>query len=376
MSVRPIIWKHKPRKDGTCTIKIYVKPTDGHKYRRTDYHVPLKDWDEKTNRLKKGAPLAIKINAQLESLVHRIRGEHIDGGSSSLIDLVVNFHQECKAGLHALSQDTWRAYPSFKNKLVAFARFKGKQDIRFDDVTVPLYLEFIRWLRGSGVGEHAVATNVKHLKKFMNLGLDLGLHNSEVQRKKAFKSLKPDTEQKIYLTPEEIDTFRKVDLSAQPHLQPEQDRFIISYYFLLRYKDSTQIDEKNFVDKEGVRYYRNKANKTKVTGFIPVKPLVTDILERIDYHIAPTSNQKANDKVKMIAARAGIDEDVNGEPKWSLVTTHTARRSAATNLWLAGVPLPEIMQMGGWKTEHQMKRYLVASGIELAKVSAGRAFFG
>lgn len=52
---------------------------------------------------------------------------------------------------------------------MAFARFKGKQDILFDDVTIPLYLEFIRWLRGSGVGEHAVATNVKHLKKFMNL---------------------------------------------------------------------------------------------------------------------------------------------------------------------------------------------------------------
>jgi hypothetical protein len=38
---------------------------------------------------KKGAPLAIKINAQLESQVNQIRAEHIDGGSSSLIDLVV-----------------------------------------------------------------------------------------------------------------------------------------------------------------------------------------------------------------------------------------------------------------------------------------------
>lgn len=148
MTVRPIIWKHKPRKDGTCNIKIYVNPTDGPKYRRTNYHVPLKDWDEKINRLKKGAPLAIKINAQLESLVNQIRAEHIDGGSSSLIDLVGNFHQECQAGLHALSKDTWRSYPSFRNKLLAFARFKGKQDIRFDDVTIPLYLEFIRWLRG------------------------------------------------------------------------------------------------------------------------------------------------------------------------------------------------------------------------------------
>lgn len=87
------------------------------------------------------------------------------------------------------------------------------------------------------------------------------------------------------------------------------------------------------------------------------------------------SQPEANDKVKMIAARAGIDSDVDGAPKWSLVTTHTARRSAATNLWLAGMPLPEIMQLGGWRTEHQMKKYLVSSGIELAKVSAEHEFF-
>ncbi|MFT6514283.1 MAG: hypothetical protein ACJAX1_002867, partial [Neolewinella sp.] len=119
MTVRPVLWKQRRRKDGTCNIKIYVYPSDGPKYRRTDYHILPTDWDEKTNRLKRGAPLAIKINAQLESLAHRIRGEHIDGGSSSLIDLVGNFHQECKARLHALSKDTWRAYPSFRNKLVA-----------------------------------------------------------------------------------------------------------------------------------------------------------------------------------------------------------------------------------------------------------------
>jgi hypothetical protein len=28
----------------------------------------------------------------------------------------------------------------------------------------------------------------------------------------------------------------------------------------------------------------------------------------------------------------------------------------ATNLWLTGVPLPEIVQVEGWKTENQMKR--------------------
>lgn len=374
MTVRAILWKHKPRKDGSCNIKIYVNPTDGQKYQKTDFHVLPKDWEETTGRIKKGVPLAIKINARLDYLVNKIIGEHI-GGSSSLIELITRHHQECKEGLHNLSFHTYRAYPSFRNKMKAFMMHLKKENIIFDDVDLPFYLDFIRWLRASGVGDHAVATNVKHLKKFMNLGLELGLHSNEEFKRKAFKSLKPETEQKIYLTPEEIEDFRLVDLSGQPHLQQEQDRFLISYYFILRYSDSILIDRKNFVTQDGRLYYRNQSSKTRVTGFIPVKPLAKDILERIDYQVKKTSNQKANDKVKMIAARAGIDEEVNGNPKWSLVTTHTARRSAATNLWLAGMPLPEIMQLGGWKTESQMKKYLVSSGIELAKVSAGHAFF-
>jgi len=111
--------------------------------------------------------------------------------------------------------------------------------------------------------------------------------------------------------------------------------------------------------RDGVQYFTNTSSKTA----------------RLDYKLANVSNQKANERVKMIAARAGIDEEVNGNPKWSLVTTHTARRSAAANLWLAGTPLPEIMQLGGWRTESQLKTYLVASGLELARVSATRAFF-
>jgi site-specific recombinase XerD len=61
--------------------------------------------------------------------------------------------------------------------------------------------------------------------------------------------------------------------------------------------------------------------------------------------------------------------------KFSLVTTHTARRSAATNLLLAGVPLSEIMQLGGWNSESTLKQYLLAGGIKLAQLSAEREFF-
>lgn len=375
MTVRPILWKHKPRKDGTCNIKIYVNPTDGQKYRKTDYHVRPDQWNADAGQVLKGMPLARKINAQLESIVNRIRGEHIRGGTQSLPTFVLQYHEECIAKIHPIVEDTYRAYPTFSRKMMAFARHRGKDDIYFNDVTLEVYHDFVKWMRSCGLGQHAVATNIKHLRKFLNVGLDLGLHENTIQRTKGFKSLKPKTQKKIYLTPEEIIAFQNVDLSNNLYLQNEQDRFLTSYYFILRFKDSTRISQDNFLTRDGVYYFTNTSSKTDVSKFIPVKPLVRDIMERTNYQLAKVANQKANERVKLIAARAGIDADVNGEPKWTKVTTHTARRSAATNLWLAGVPLPEIMQLGGWRSESQLKTYLVASGLELAKVSATRAFF-
>jgi site-specific recombinase XerD len=324
----------------------------------------------------RGVPMATKINAQLESLINKVVGEHLIGGSQSIITLVTNYHRECKAGQHTIREDTYRSYPSFGRKLRTYALTIRKDDLLFDDVTVPMYHDFIRWMRSEGLGDHAVATNIKHLKKFMNRGFDLGFHTNESHRKKAFKSLKPPTQKKIYLTQTEINAFVEVDLVDHPLLLQEQDRFIVSYYFILRFKDSTtKIDRSKFLTQGAVYYFTNTSSKTGVSKFIPVKPLVKNILERLDYKLAAVSNQKANERVKMIAARAGLIDEVDGNPKWSLVTTHTARRSAATNLWLGGAPLPEIMQLGGWRTESQLRTYLVASGIELASVSATRDFF-
>lgn len=53
-----------------------------------------------------------------------------------------------------------------------------------------------------------------------------------------------------------------------------------------------------------------------------------------------TTNQEANQKIKMIASMAGINTPVqeNGikGPKANFVCTHTARRSTATNLACRG----------------------------------------
>ena len=44
--------------------------------------------------------------------------------------------------------------------------------------------------------------------------------------------------------------------------------------------------------------------------------------------------------------------------KWELLTTHTARRSFATNEYLAGTPTLTIMAITGHKTEKAFLRYI------------------
>jgi integrase len=54
--------------------------------------------------------------------------------------------------------------------------------------------------------------------------------------------------------------------------------------------------------------------------------------------------------------------------KWELLSTHTARRSFATNLYLAGLSSITIMAITGHKTEKAFMKYIKATSSEHAKL--------
>jgi integrase len=54
-------------------------------------------------------------------------------------------------------------------------------------------------------------------------------------------------------------------------------------------------------------------------------------------------------------------------PKYQLITSHTARRSFATNAFFANVPNISIMQITGHTTEKAFMRYVRVSGEDNAR---------
>ena len=103
---------------------------------------------------------------------------------------------------------------------------------------------------------------------------------------------------------------------------------------------------------------------------IPMHWIVAEILHSgfdLNYKI---SDQKINKHIKEICRLADIKDQIvyyrtEGQElkqytceKWEAITSHTARRSGATNMYLSGMTIELIMICGGWTKREQCEKYI------------------
>ena len=133
-----------------------------------------------------------------------------------------------------------------------------------------------------------------------------------------------------------------------------RDCFLISCYTGLRYSDISRLNVKHINLKKNtitiVTY------KTRNQVVIPIHRIVKEILERYGNRPpTPQCNQSTNRMLKKLCEQAGITEVISYTEtvggihkectarKCDKVTTHTARRSFATNAYKRNVPTLAIM---------------------------------
>jgi integrase len=122
---------------------------------------------------------------------------------------------------------------------------------------------------------------------------------------------------------------------------------------------------------------------------IPLHPHVRAIIAKYQGGFpSGISNQKQNKYIKEVAALIpALQEQVmsgrtqggkhveEASPKGDLVTTHTARRSFATNLYQQGIPARTIMTVTGHSTERAFMRYIRLSVDEHMDLIANSTLF-
>lgn len=151
--------------------------------------------------------------------------------------------------------------------------------------------------------------------------------------------------------------------------------FIISAYTGCRFSDAIKLDESNIRDNE-ISYV---SQKTKISATIPLKSIVAEYIRTMP-EIGVTE-QGYNKAIKRICRNVGICDNVKifkagkdqeGE-KWQFASTHTARKSFASNLYLHGVDLYTISRYLGHTDTKMTEHYIVPQSRELSE--SQMAFF-
>lgn len=165
-----------------------------------------------------------------------------------------------------------------------------------------------------------------------------------------------------------------------------KDYFIIGCLTGLRYSDYSRLNSNNF-DKI-TNTIRIKTQKTGAVVSIPMHKFVREILQKYDYKLPPARCiQQFNKIIKRICKKVGINDPVLWErtvgtkviikelQKWELVSSHTARRSFATNMFLQNIPTYRIMMITGHKSESSFFKYIRVTREENAATLSGHLFF-
>ena len=147
------------------------------------------------------------------------------------------------------------------------------------------------------------------------------------------------------------------------------------------------MNKKNIIHEKGKDFFAITSKKTRVKTFIPIHPVVQRICQKYDWSLPHVSNQHFNDEIKKAAKIAGINSLVSKReyfkgkpiqktyPKYELITSHTCRRTCATNMYLSGVSIDLIMAVTGHKTSHQVMDYIKADALERSLIVSKSDFF-
>lgn len=258
--------------------------------------------------------------------------------------------------------------------------------LKFENIDMEFYRSFVQFLNSRNYKVNSVGKNIKFIKVIMKDAFEAGLHNNMVYTHKNFEVVTESTDE-VYLTQLELDKLYELDLSSKPSYELARDVFLCGCYTALRFSDYSRLNDKMITKKNSTYYISLNTQKTNTKVIIPLKTLVVSILKKYNYKLPKTYEQKVNRYMKEVCKLAGIDYSVEitatiggrrisaYKPKNELVKTHTARRTGATLLYMAGVAPIDIMKITGHTTEANLLKYIRITKEQTANRLAENSFF-
>jgi site-specific recombinase XerD len=419
-----LICGKRVRKDGTNAIYVqYCYRPDKRILLSTEINIPIRYWHKKLLRISNDLPTIYgnheSFNERLgtlirlsEDLVSFTKKKNIEDSLSFIkktfrpnldiaslenialetklleaknnnklnLDLYYQIDDYIKSKEKKVCKDMPRIYRNMKEHLKEFEEFR-QEPITFDCLDLNFYEEFVdfltfdyiqrrRKIHVTGLKVNTIGKTVKQFRTFLRNRI----------RKKIIPLIDMDgwtiLEEEVdavYLSMDEINLIYDLDLSNYPHLTNYRDDFILGCLTGLRFSDFSEL-VKDDVRKDMLYKKQNKSDHWVV---IPLRDEALKILKnRFNNNIGILTNAEFNRHIKTIIKLAGITELIKFsykklgrdiieiKPKYTLVTSHTCRRSFCTNEFLAGTPVELIMKISGHKSVKDFYKYIRITPVE------------
>ncbi|MBD9177625.1 MAG: hypothetical protein EGP82_00335 [Odoribacter splanchnicus] len=297
-----------------------------------------------------------------------------------------------------MSENTKKGYVTTLNKIKEYQAYKGKE-YSFDDITLKFEEEFKNWLLESTYtkdnqkfhySKNYIGAIFKNIMLFMRDAMDIDkLHSNDDYKRFSSES---ETADSVYLSIPELEAIHRLQITEESLKEIRRDfrpqnieasiksltlvknKFLIGAFCAMRISDFNRITEMN-IDNEVIRIMPKKGSSLRKPDPVnlPMHPIVKEILDSGFNVFESISSQKINEHIKEVCRLAGIKDKITlyrtegtqlverSCEKWEAVTSHTARRSGATNMWLDQMPIELIMACGGWQKQEQCEKYIKAS---------------
>jgi site-specific recombinase XerD len=370
-----------------------------------------RDWSEKNQRAKKsfvsGADLNINlsnieigIEKAYRSITEKIERQPTPNELRDAIDLnldkvaqptapdllqfIERFIEDSRTKINPVNGKVMavQSIKNYQTTLSHLREFLKKERPQFTQIDLSFYDRFNKFLsQRKGLALNSVGKSIQTLKSFLRAAEEEGIEVNPSYRTKRFKTPSELTD-KVYLTDKELNELFHLDLSQNKRLETVRDLFLVGAWTGLRFSDFTTIEREHI---EGDRI-RIRSKKTGGMVVIPLHPIVRAVMSKysnqFDNSLPPAiSNQKMNSYLKEVTALVDslqtpvmVSQTVGGvrktmaNRKCELVTTHTARRSFATNMYKMGCPTRSIMAITGHKTETSFRAYIRLDSDEHADI--------
>ncbi len=383
-----------------ATVKLYLKNpsaetsairaviSDGRGYQQKVYpgvSVKTKNWSKVKHCVHSSDADAVAINTFLRNFKRDLKAIYLKAKSKGVNPTLDYLKKEVfKKDVEELT--FWKVWDLFvqsksdepqsllkfralRKHLEAFEEF-CKKPLDFETISKAKLEDFQKFCYSHrNHNTQTVSKYIGFFKTFLNWSVERKY--SENIDFKYFKAIRQPDTLKVIITDHELQQIEKLNLSPGSYLYNARELLILSCHTGLRYSDYSRVNKHHLKSEESGKFsLQIRQQKTDEDLDLPLTPRTAQIVKGlIDGSVRPISNQKMNKYVKEVCKLAGVDEPFEVfsyvgkkktkevKPKFSLVSTHTGRRTFATKL-LERFPAEVVMMYTGHKDYSSFAKYV------------------